>query len=287
MKNFKATTCIYTVITLFIFLAGCIDTETIITVKKDGSGTVKETVILSNAVTEMIQGISSSFGGDSSAGSSDGFNLLDEEKLKKSAKSMGEGVSFVSAKEYTTDKGKGYKANYAFRDISKLRVNQNPGNNVPSQPGSGKSAEPEYLSFAFEKGSVSSLKIRRPKIEEKMSSAKKEVSKLKKDIPEKGSSDSTKNDEKAIETVKKMFGGMRIAISIEFDGKIVNTNATHAENSSITIMEMDFEKLLEAPETLQAFAESTPSTVEAVKELVKNVPGIKFDLNEEIVVTFK
>lgn len=91
MKHLKTKTSIYTVITLFIFLAGCIDTETIITVKKDGSGTVKETVLLSNAVTEMIQGITSSFGGDSSAGSSDGFNLLDEEKLKKSAKSMGDG----------------------------------------------------------------------------------------------------------------------------------------------------------------------------------------------------
>lgn len=276
MKYFK----VLIGISILTCLIGCIDTETVIKVKKDGSGTLEETVLLSNAVSEMMQSMASSFGGDTTGANKEEFNLLDEDKLKESAKKMGEGVSFVSAEEYKTDKGKGYKAIFTFNDITKLRINQNPGDNVPSKPGDNKTAEPEYISFEFKKGKVSTLKIKCHETKEKEPSIKKET-------PEKASGDSAKVDDQAIEAMKNMFGGMRVAVSIEVDGEIVKTNATHADGNHITIMEMDFAKLMEMPERLKEFSVSNPSSVEEVKKMVKDIPGIKVDLNDEIVVKFK
>ncbi len=287
MNTLKSAIVTTSTVIAFLFFSGCIDTETRIIVKKDGSGILKETVLMSNVVTEMVQGMASSFGGDSSAGSSDGFNLLDEKKLRKGAEKMGDGVSFVSAREHATDKSKGYKAVYAFKDISKLRINQNPADNVPSQPGGNKTAEPEYLSFTFDKGKVSTLTIKLPKSKEKKSPVKKETQTTDKDKLKRSICDSAIGDEKAMEEAKEMFSGMRVAISVELDGKIIKTNATHAEGNRITVMEMDFAKLLDVPEILQEFAELNPSSVETVKEMVKDVPGIRFDLNEEITVSFK
>lgn len=267
-------------ISTLIFFIGCIDTDTVIKVKKDGSGTLEETVVLSNTITEMMQSMMSSFGGDTSKNNKEEFNLLDEDKLKEDARKMGEGVSFVSAREYKTDKGKGYKALYAFNNINKLRVNQNPGENVPSKPGDSITAEPEYISFEFKKDKVSTLKIICPKTTTKKPSIKKE-------IPEKAGGDSAKVDEQSIKAAKEMFGGMRVAISVEVDGEIVKTNATHKEGKHITIMEMDFAKLMETPEKLKEFVELNPNSVELVKKLAKDIPGIKVDLNDEIIVKFK
>jgi hypothetical protein len=276
MKHITLLTCVSTI----LFLAGCINTETVIKVKKDGGGTLTEIVLLSNTVTEMIEGMASSFGADSTQGNKEEFNLLDEDKLKEDAKKMGEGVTFVSAEEIKTEKAAGYKAIFSFSDINKLKINQNPGENLPSKPGEEKTAEPEYISFEFKKGKVSTLKIKRPEPKEKESSTQKE-------IPEKTGADSAKVDDQTIEAMKNMFGGMRIAVLVEIEGEITKTNATHVDGNCITIMEMDFAKLMEIPEKLKEFAASNPRSVEDVQKMVKDVPGIKVDLNDEIVVKFK
>lgn len=276
MKYIKLLFCLSTILSF----SGCIETETVINLKKDGSGTLTETVLVSSAVTEMIEGMASSFGADTTQEKKEEFNLLDEDKLKEDAKKMGEGVKFVSAEKMKIEKAAGYKAVFSFSDINKLQINQNPGENLPSKPGENKTAEPEYISFEFNKGKVSTLKIKRPEPKDKETS-------IKKDIPEKTGADSAKADDQAIEAMKNMFEGMRIAVLLEIEGEITKTNATHVDGKRITIMEMDFAKLMEIPEKLKEFAASNPSSVKEVQKLVKDVPGIKVDLNDEIVVKFK
>lgn len=276
MKYIKMMMC---AIILFSF-TGCIQSEIVIKLKKNGSGTIEETVLLGNAVHEMIDGMMSSFGGDSASGKKDDFALLDQKKLKKAASEMGEGVRLVSAEEYATDSAKGYKAVYSFKDINKVKINQNPGDNVPSKPGEKKSTKPEFLSFVFKKGDVATLKILHPEPKEKKVSQEKDTS-------ESGADKSFAADEKAVEVVKQMFEGMRIAISIDLEGTIVETNATHVHDATITIMEMDFARLLDAPEKLAQFAKVNPGSVEDAKKLIKDIPGMKVDMNDEIVVKFK
>ena len=87
--------------------------------------------------------------------------------------------------------------------------------------------------------------------------------------------------------MKKMFEGMKVTIAIDVQGAIVQTNATHREGPRVTLMELDFGKLLEMPEHLKKFSQSMPETMEDAKNLMKDLPGIKLDLNEEVTIKFK
>ena len=87
--------------------------------------------------------------------------------------------------------------------------------------------------------------------------------------------------------MSQMFKGMRIAIAIEVEGAIVETNATHRKGSRVTLMEMDFDKLLENQEKFKLFAESKPETFEETKALMKDLPGIKVEMNPEVQIKFK
>ena len=106
----------WTLFVLFtLVLMGCIETITLIHVNKDGSGTIEETIVITNAFTELIN----SFGGEQ-AKSEDEPELLDEDELRARAVGMGQGVRLVSAEPIKSDKGSGYKAVFHFDDINKL-----------------------------------------------------------------------------------------------------------------------------------------------------------------------
>jgi len=51
-------------------------------------------------------------------------------------------------------------------------------------------------------------------------------------------------------------------------------------------MEMDFGRLIEMPEYLKKFSRSKPQGLEEAMKLMKDIPGVKVDLNEEIFIKF-
>jgi hypothetical protein len=76
-------------------------------------------------------------------------------------------------------------------------------------------------------------------------------------------------------------------MAIEVEGVVVQTNATHREGSRITMMELDFGKLLEMPEKLLQFSQLEPETLEDAKKFMKDLPGIKAEMNKEVMIKFK
>jgi hypothetical protein len=70
-------------------------------------------------------------------------------------------------------------------------------------------------------------------------------------------------------------------------GTIEETNATYRNGSTITLMEMEFGKIFSNEETFKSLAQSNPDTLQSMKELVEEVPGIKVELNEVVEVRFK
>ena len=274
-------------ILMAIFFLGCIESETVITIKPDGSGTLQETFLMSKVASRQMASMFGSMteetGDDTIAtiGSVSGFDFYKEDELREKAKNMGEGVEFVSGKPFETDKAEGFKVTYSFQDINNLIINQNPGECVPSAgETSKKNVVKENVTFKFSRGKVSTLTIKSPRSKDdeaqKDKSTTDPVKNSAADMPEAG-----------LEQVKQMFDGMRVAMIVKIDGNIIKTNATHVDGNRITVMDMDFGKLLEAPEAFKKFAQINPKTVEDAKKLVKNVPGIKVDLNEKIEVRFK
>jgi hypothetical protein len=276
---------------ILLGLVGCIQVDTLIKVKPDGSGTVKETFMMSKETVQMMEGMMQEMmGGTEEPGeeqsaekpeqeqAKESFSLFDEAKLKQEVGNMGEGVSYVSGKAVSTEGFEGYEAVFAFTDINKLKLNQNPSDNVPSDSSqSGSEEEQEYVSFHFTKGKPATLSIKMPEEEPEKGDAK----------PAEQSAEDQQEAAMVLQQMKSMFKGMKIAMAVEVEGAVVETNATHVDGSRITIMELDFGKLLEMPEKLVQFSELQPESVEDAKEFMKDLPGFKVDMNKELTIKFK
>jgi hypothetical protein len=257
-----------------LFLAGCLDVEKTVTVKPDGSGTVIETVVLSKAVLEQMKGMAAAFGGKGDDAMK-GFDLSDEKKAKEEAGKMGEGVTFVSAKKVSTEKGEGATVTFTFKDINKLKIDQNPSSSAPKTPGgaAGGPSKVEPITFAFTKGAPAQLTVRMPK---------PALDKKAKPAP-----DAAGMEEMAMQMAQQMFKDMRIRIAIAVAGKIVETNAEYHDDSRVTLMEMDFNKLLANPEKMKALSKANPQSLEEMKALVKGLDGVKVETAPEVKVKFQ
>ena len=265
-----------------LMIGGCIQTDIVVHVKSDGSGTIEETVLMSKqSVAQMGMMMGQMMGQETDQNASENsFGLFDEAKLKDQAKKMGAGVSYVSGTKIDNDQFQGYKAIFSFKDINKIQIDENPVQKMPADmadAGPGMNTESEMVSFSFQRGNPSKLVIRKPKEDFE----KEEVSGQ--DRPDMD----TQGMEGAAEMMKMMFQGLRIAVAIDVDGHIVKTNATHREGNKITLMEMDFDKILSMPEKFEQLSQANPQTLTETMELMKDIPGIRADMNEELVIQFK
>ena len=86
-------------------IAGCMEIETVVRVKPDGSGTITERLVMSNEIVDMMKEM---------APEGQPAELYNEQELRDAAPSYGESVTYVSAKDVETEFGKGYEASYAF-----------------------------------------------------------------------------------------------------------------------------------------------------------------------------
>jgi hypothetical protein len=280
---------------LLLILTGCLQVNTLVKIKPDGSGTIEETFLISKEFVQLIKemteqmmsGLAEPEGDQSAQKSTEKqtetfFDIFDENKLKKEAIKKGEGVTYTSGKKVITDKFEGYKAIYSFTNINKLKINQNPSESIPSDP-SGNDNESkkkkELVTFHLKKGNPSTLMVRLP-------AGKGDDKPISSEEPETVKTDNQQS-EMMMTQMKKMFEGMKITMAIEIQGSIVETNATHRKDSRITMMELDFGKLLQMPEKLKQFGQLKPESLEDAKQLMKNLPGIKVELNKEITIKFK
>ncbi|UCF99737.1 MAG: hypothetical protein JSV89_09405 [Spirochaetaceae bacterium] len=257
---------------LSLALMGCFESIILLRVNKDGSGTIEETVVISDSFMELMK----SFGGEED--SEEEEDLVDEEELTAKAASMGEGVRYVSAETVKTDRGSGYKAIYSFSDINKIQINQNPGENVSPPPTGGQEEGPveEWLRFNFTKGSTATLEILYPQdmdFEEEEESSEAEA-------------DLDSNPE-MMEMMRELYQDMHIGIAVEVNGRITETNASYVDGSTVTLMDIDFAKILENEEKFKELLSANPNTVEEMKELVKDNPGIKVEIEESIRIRFR
>jgi len=260
-----------------LLLGGCIDMSTVVHVAPDGSGTVEERVLMKKEMAQMMQSMGQAMGEE---GKSQESPLLDREELAKAAEAMGPGVELISAEPLETDTGLGYVARYSFKDINQLQLNENPGDRAPSDEDSGPEQKEEPIRFVFEPGPEPVLIIRTPQDKEKEGTKAEEEAE--------GSDDTAKEEKDEAESqmammmMQQMFDGLRIKIQVQTETEILETNATFHDGNTVTLMSMDFGKLLADPEKFKAFADSGADSVEAAKKMMQDIPGIEVDLNPEV-----
>jgi hypothetical protein len=263
------------IIQLLIF-SGCIEIKTLITVSKDGSGTIEETMIMSEKVVEMMKGFSAAFTSDSTQ--QQDFNIFDENNLKERASSFGKGVTYVSGEKIEEGNKQGFRALYAFKNLDDISLKKIPQNDIPLNI---TEAEGKDLVFKFKKGSPSEIFISFPEMEDSAGSSGEGTDSTSELDSADSSGDSTFTKE-ALDLMKDL----RISLVLRTNGSIVESNASYVENPEVTLFQFDFNELLDSKENLQELFKMKSRNLEEIKDLVKNVPGIKIETSKEIFIKF-
>jgi hypothetical protein len=272
-----------------VLLSGCIQDNMVLNIKPDGSGTIEETVLMGNSFIEMMQGLTKSMGDAAEEGkgktesakpkNDDSVVTEMMEKAKTNAKDFGDGVKFVSAKPAKTQTASGYTAVYSFDDISKVSLNQNPGKKTPgdAKKDEADAAVNDTIKFAFKKGTVSRLTVTMPPPKTEEKKEKKDEVKPKDEA----------EDPNSLEMMKSMFKDMKVSIVLNMMGDIVNSNATYRTDKKITLIDMDFGKLVNDMPLLKKINQAQPQSVEEVKAMVKGIEGLKLEFTNPVTVDFK
>lgn len=264
---------------LGIFLNGCIEMHTSITVKKDGSGFVEENILIEKEIIKMFTEFASAFA-DSTQPQQE-FNLFEEEKIKAKISNLGEGIEFVSMETIKTSEKEGYKAIYKFKDVNKVKLNQDPSNEVPmGEPIEAFEKQKEEVIFKFTQGKPNRIEFKFPDEVKKTDKSKTNESiNPGESNPEADSAD--------FEQMVMFMKDMKARIDIQVEGEITNTNAAHVVGNTITLFDIDFDKLISDENKLAQFKKANPDSFEEVKKLVKDIPGIRVELNKEVFIEFE
>jgi len=254
-----------------LFLTSCIQVETKVNVNKDGSGTVEETVLMSNEMVQMLNEFMSGFASDTVE--TEEFKLYNEEDLKNREAKLGEGVMLVSGSEYKTEDKQGYKVVYSFTDLSKLKIDQSPDSRIPEDAGV-EAQEKSYVTFSFNKGDISELKINIPEPE-------------KDDTEEEFESEEDSLNDGDISEMKFFLKDLSFSLIVDINGEIVETNADYIQNSQITLFNLNFGELLDNQQKLEELKKINPNNLKELKELMKDIPGIKIETNDPVVIKFR
>ena len=274
MKKIKLVTI---AIFLLLFLSGCFQIERVINVNKDGSGTIEETVLMSQDFINQMKQMATGFGGGEIEENKDESAYHNVDDLKKRTSKMGEGVKYVSSKPMEKDGKLGYYVVYSFNDITKIKIDENPADNMMSSSGMGKDKEDMY--FKFKKGKISELTIIFPQEVDEDEYEEMEY--------EEEPKENTVVSDQDIQMMKAMYTGMKISVKVIVDGKIVDTNATHKKGNVVTLTEMDFDVIMANEKAFQALTGSKEATDEEMKKSMQKFKGFKADMNEEVVIKFK
>ncbi|MGE5350731.1 MAG: hypothetical protein ACM3P0_01520 [Acidobacteriota bacterium] len=259
-----------------MILPGCIEIYTTINLNPDGTGTVEKNLMMSR---EAIMMISSFFPNPDTTKK---FDLFDEDKFRKDALDMGDHVKYVSGKRQSAKDKEGYVITYAFTDIDKVRIGQNPAHILrpPDMPAMEKDTTDdgeEYISFDLKRDDPSTLTIKLPS-EEFQESEKKQLE---------SAVDTMQIDTQMEKKIKQMVSQMRMAFVVNVPGTITQTNAQYHEGSKITLAEIDFGKLIEDPRNYKRFMAMKDKPFSEAKKFLRTIPGIKIELNEKVEVKFK
>ncbi|HXE97165.1 MAG TPA: hypothetical protein VN642_12200 [Dongiaceae bacterium] len=261
-------------------LAGCFQVDQVITLAPDGSGTVEETFMISRKIADSMSALAAGMSEQPGADGNDKSppreqSFFKDDEIRKRAENYGADVRFVRMERLANDKYEGYKAVYSFKNINTLRLDQsNPG--MPKQIGQGSESASKGAEFVFTPGKTAILVVK----QQKKSAVTGENAPA---MPPQAGETSTED----LAMVRQMFEGLRISTTLVIKGKVIESNATHRTGSTITLAEVDFGKILDKPELLAKMAAVQPGDQAAAMEMIKKVPGMKFDMNDELRVSFR
>lgn len=249
-------------------LPSCFQNETVIQLNKDGSGTLTEETAFGPQALEMLAQFAQ-LGGD---GADPLADLTSEEKAKTRATELGEGVTLDKVEKTEKNGFKGGKTTFRFADINKLKLSSDAVKDaMPEIPGAEEQQKKktEPITFQYDGGK---LTIKLPEPEKAEAPAAEGA-------PEIGAAEEAQ--------AKAMFKDMRFSVKIVAADGIAETNAEHVDGGTITLVDMDFGKVLEKPGALQKMSALGNANPDAAMQAMKGFDGVKIETKREVTVTLK
>ena len=256
-----------------LFLNGCIQVETKLFVKKDGSGTINERVVMSKTFSNMLKEFAQSF---QDSTSTDEFVLFKDEEIIDDAKNYGADVSYVSHEFISEEKWEGYTAVYSFNDVSKIKLTPDPDNKVEVGMETEDSGQAkDYYYFSFIRGDIAELIIDRPEIKIDKS-----------EVEETDQEETQDTNEGPGDEFLEMMKGMSIKVQVGVDGNIIGTNASYVDGSEITLFQMDLSEMMKDRNNFKEFTDKQPNNVEEMKEFLDKFPSMKLEIEKPVKIKF-
>jgi len=249
-------------------VCGCLDATTVVFVKKDGSGTVTETILVREIVV-------------ASAGTNQHIPTLAEESAtcRQRAETIGRGVVLQSIKQLRDKDAIGFEAVYAFDDVRELTLDQQPDLSLLGNLVSGRADGREPIRFEFAGGNTPTLTVNIPKPKAPAETGLEPVGVVK----------SVATEQKAL--VRKMFKDFRVKLLVTVDGKIGQTTASFFDQGTgnmVTIFSFDLEKLLGDDRLLEeALGKGRMDDINKARIKLDGVRGMKLEKAEQIEIKFK
>lgn len=259
--------------------SSCLQHEITVHLKKDGSGTlVEETRLSAQALAMMSMGgnFAEEAGNDpddKAKKPQDPLNdMLSEDKAKQRATQLGEGVSLVKIEPVTLGDAQGARVTYRFTDINKLRISPDDmTKSMQNDPDKKDAKEQKQIVFAYKNGT---LAIRTNLAD-------------KKEPPQDKKAEAKEVDIRQIGMMKQMLADMKIGLKLTAESGIADTNATHRTGDSITLIEMDMNKVIAKPENMKMLMQLGDELAEDTLESMNQINGIRIETKPEITVRLK
>jgi hypothetical protein len=247
-----------------VLCSGCFRATTTITVKQDGSGTIDQEVGASAGALAMLRNFSGSNGGQKPDAE---VKLFGPEQAQAAAAAMN--VRFVSGEPFKTAEGEGYRAHFAFDDVSKVQLNVR--QNAPAAMGAeAEKGEPPFV-FGFVKKDGSSVLTIKTPVDQKAAPGM---------LPKVPGAGTPEENAQMMAMVMPMLRGLFVDVTLAVDGRVIKTNAPFVNGSQVTLLQFDLDKVTATEGALQKLQQATdPRTL-------KDVPGIKMVTDPLITIEF-
>jgi hypothetical protein len=237
-------------------------------VKADGSGTIEQRLLLTDAAMDQLKAFAI-LGGNSAT-----TDPTSEAYARSLADAIGPGVTYVSSTPVRTDKAQGRDAVYAFPDITKLYISEQP--RVPGGlnlgPKSAQNAGQITFTLTAQTDGNSLLRIQVPRPDMLP-------------IPLPGANgDAAPPSPQQVEMVKTLLAGARLSVAVEPEGRLVQTSSPFVDGNRVTLIDLDVDKATGDPDLVAKLTQ--PKTLDQAKASLNSVPGLKITLDPEISITF-
>jgi hypothetical protein len=250
---------------------GCLSSSTLVRVAPDGSGTVVVSTVMGAEARAQLATLRSMAMPREGGGDEPG-ELFSVAQAQARAQRMGDGVRFLSSRKLEGPEGEGLEAVYAFDDVRTLRISERPEPPVSGGGAVGAREGTAPLSFRMEplpNGHTRLTVVMPPPPPD----------------PADPPPSLATPPSPAVSRLRTVLKGLRVSLAVEVP-HLVATSSPFVEGSRVTLLDMDFERLLADDERLEELALKRSRSLQDAKRILKDAPGFKVVSDAEVTIEF-